>query len=624
LDKITTLKNIPQKLKPELVFVCLASVFGLAILFITPPFQVPDEPNHFYRAYQISEGKFIAEKQDNRLGGYIPKSLTKINNPFTYLFWNKRAKINKDIICNQFKKPLNANDKVFVDFPNTGLYSAVSYLPQATAIFVLRNFNLPPMYLFYGARLLALIFWVVSIFFVIRMLPFSKWLFTFIFLLPMSIYVNMSLSADVVSNILSFLVVAFILKIAYSVGKFNTVNYIGLLALVVLLALAKLVYTPLILLFLLIPVKKYSNKWTYYFQFGLLLIIALGVVLLWSSVIKNLYIPYRDYNQQFRDCGGILPVANMTEQLQYILTHKFYIIHVFKNSLIQSFGMYFDGYIGIFGWQDTRFPVWFIRISYILIFVVALFEVCETIKLKMYQRWLLLIIFLSIVSLVLVSQLLSWEKVGSNVISVIQGRYFIPVAPLLFLMFSNLSTKRFKMIVPLVFVFSVFSLLFTVKTLYSRFYSQPKMDLLTFKCSAETTSDDVYFVTNNPNVYLESAYSRSDEQKRNGNYSVKLASRYSYSFIYRILDVHEGDSIKIEVWRKNGGGGIDISGNADFSVQDTTSIESDSNGWNRLALNARVPKDMSKEIVTLCVYNNSDNVLYFDDFSVVYKRYSYK
>jgi uncharacterized membrane protein len=614
------LKDSLNNLKPEMFFACMASVFGLIVLFITPPFQVPDEPNHFYRAYQVSEGTLVAIQQDNRLGGYIPKSLPKISNSFTYLFWNKRAKINRKVILNQFDKPLGSNDKIFVDFPNTGLYSAVSYVPQSLAIFVLRNLNASPICLFYGARIFALLFWVVSIFFVIQMLPFSKWLFTFVLLLPMSIYINMSLSADVVSNILSFAVIAFILKVAYSGKAFGKRDYVVLLVLVVLLALAKLVYTPLILLFLLVPIRNYANKWGYCFQFGVLLLVTLSVLLFWSNEIRGLYIPYADYNKQFRDCGGILPVANMTEQLHYVLTHKFYILHVFKNSMIQSFGMYFGGYIGIFGWQDTRFPAWFIQMSYGMVLVVAILDVNRIVRIKLYQRGLLFLVFLIIISLVLLSQLLSWEKVGSSVVSVIQGRYFIPFAPLLFLLISNLFQKRVRFVIPLVVFVSVFNLSFTVATLYSRFYGQFQMDPLVFQCSAEQTSAGVYFTTSNPRVYVESAYSQSNEQRHSGSYSVKLSSGFSTGFVYRFLNVREGDSIRVEVWRKNGGGGIDITGRADFSVRDTTSIGRDSLGWNRLQLNVRVPKDMTREIVTLCVFNNSNNVVYFDDISVVYKR----
>ena len=120
----------------------------MAFLILTPPFQVPDEINHFYKSYQISDGHFISKTTNNRLGGYVPKSFVEITEPFLVLRGNMNAKIDYKRIFSQFTIPLNEDDKVFVDFPNTGLYSPVSYLPQAVSIFILKNLNVAPLYIF--------------------------------------------------------------------------------------------------------------------------------------------------------------------------------------------------------------------------------------------------------------------------------------------------------------------------------------------------------------------------------------------------------------------------------------------------------------------------------------------
>ena len=43
-------------LTPEKAYLFLGLIFGILFLMITPPFQVPDEPQHFYRAFHVSEG----------------------------------------------------------------------------------------------------------------------------------------------------------------------------------------------------------------------------------------------------------------------------------------------------------------------------------------------------------------------------------------------------------------------------------------------------------------------------------------------------------------------------------------------------------------------------------------
>ena len=67
-----------NKIAPQRFFLLTALTFGLLVIFITPPFQVPDEINHFYRAWQLSEGQFLPVKNDARVGGFIPKSVDSL------------------------------------------------------------------------------------------------------------------------------------------------------------------------------------------------------------------------------------------------------------------------------------------------------------------------------------------------------------------------------------------------------------------------------------------------------------------------------------------------------------------------------------------------------------------
>lgn len=379
------------KIKPEVFFVFVATLFGLVFLIITPPFQSPDEINHFYRAYQISEGHLKAVQQDNRVGGYIPQSLIQSTQPFLNLCFNKHVKTNFETIAKQLDTPLDAGNKVFIDFPNTSMYNPVSYIPQSVSIFILRKFDLPPLYLFYGARLFSLLFWVTSIFFAIKTLPFYKWLFTLLTLLPMSVFINMSLSADVATNFLSFLLMAYILKLAYSDQSRISITNFGILSLLVmLLAAAKLVYTPIALLYLLIPINKWPSRRAYYIQLGTLFILGSSTILFCSLAMNNLHIPYSDYNEQFRDGLPLIKCANMHEQMQYILSHGLYIFKVFINSMIHAFDMYYQGYIGTFGWLDSKLPNWFINLSYLVLIGVALADNTTTIRVKLRHKLIML------------------------------------------------------------------------------------------------------------------------------------------------------------------------------------------------------------------------------------------
>lgn len=457
-------------IKPEVFFIFLSSLFGLFFLVITPPFQIPDEINHFYRAYQISEGNWLADQKDQRIGGEIPKSLEKITAPFIYVRWNPNEKTTGKIILEQFKIPLQPDKKCFIDFPNTGIYAPVSYLPQTFFVFIFRKLELPPLYIFYLARLFTLAFWVLIIFLAIKLIPFYKWFFTLLALLPMSIFINMSLSADVVTNSLTFLFIAFIFHIIYVQQKLSIKTYSLILILSALIASAKLVYTPVVLLFLLIPREKFISRKAFYIQTGIIFIVVLCTGLALAKSMNTLYIPYEKYNPQYRDSATLIQCANMYKQMDYIMHHGIYLWHVFARSMVQTFDMYFKGYIGTFGWLDTQLPLWLICTAYAVLLITALADHNPHIRISLRYKSILFISTILSVALILLSLHLTWDCIGGDVIATIQGRYFIPVFPMLFIVLYNTSINYVRVVAPLVMTFTFFSLLFSTYILYLRYY----------------------------------------------------------------------------------------------------------------------------------------------------------
>jgi hypothetical protein len=69
------MKRIADWIRPDIVFLALAPLVGLACLILTPPFQVADEPSHFFRIVQIAEGGLVGERRGAEAGGDIPAGL---------------------------------------------------------------------------------------------------------------------------------------------------------------------------------------------------------------------------------------------------------------------------------------------------------------------------------------------------------------------------------------------------------------------------------------------------------------------------------------------------------------------------------------------------------------------
>ena len=69
------------KLQPHAVFLALTLTFGVAVMLLNPPFQAPDEGDHFYRAFQISEGGFVGQKGFGNAGGPLPVIAFRVADP---------------------------------------------------------------------------------------------------------------------------------------------------------------------------------------------------------------------------------------------------------------------------------------------------------------------------------------------------------------------------------------------------------------------------------------------------------------------------------------------------------------------------------------------------------------
>jgi len=610
-----------SKLKPENCFLIISLFFGILILFTTPPFQVPDEFNHFYRAYQISEGKLIGLKQDNRVGGYIPESLIKISEPFKTLSWNINRETSIEQINECFNIQLEPEKKVFVDFPNTGMYSPISYLPQALSIFFLRILNPPPLYIFYFARIFTLLFWSVFIYFSIKILPFFKWLFTLIALLPMSLFINSSLSADVISNIFSFLIISYILKLIFNNQIITKKNFIFVCILSIFLASAKLVYTPILLLYILIPKENFLNTMNKYLQISILFVISLFTMIFWSKIMNNLYVPYSLYNSQFRDGITLTQCSDMYKQMENIFENLFRTIQIFVNSIFHAFDMWFNGYIGTFGWLDTNLPQFFIYFSYIFIIVIALFDGRKDIVINKYQKIIFGTSMIITVVLILLTQHLTWNCIGGNLITTIQGRYFIPAFPLIFLTLYNSKLVKTDLVIPLVILFSIFGSLLTLNTLYNRYYVINEFNTSTITCDAEKKSDNNSFETNSNEIFLENGNTQNSENPRTGNFSAKLNSVNQFAFTYRMYNCKIGDIVKVSVWRFGNEGNIIISGeDNEFYYAQSTAIEKDSIGWEFLVLQQTIKNNMKNKEIGIYIYYDGLDSAYFDDFKIEYQK----
>ena len=182
---------------PHRFVLVIGLLFGGSLLVLSPPFSVPDELAHFQRAFHCSQGKLYACKRDGRTGDILPSSLAE-----TYVAIVDRAEDDEQFKISWAKIEkargisLDPQRQQFTAFANTALYSPVPYLPQSVAIWAARFGELSPLAMLYLARAANLIVYLLLAAAAVRLAPIHKWALALVALMPMSVYLAASLSAD--------------------------------------------------------------------------------------------------------------------------------------------------------------------------------------------------------------------------------------------------------------------------------------------------------------------------------------------------------------------------------------------------------------------------------------------
>jgi uncharacterized membrane protein len=423
LPVVTTNPQWWKAYRPEKVFLVIAIFFGFLYLFVTPPFQVPDEPYHFLCAWKNAEGQVFLEKKDGIVGAYFPDGLVKVAMSTSHLRWKPDEKITVDEILSLFELPLG-QQKTFVPMGSAG-YSPVPYLPQTAAILLAKPFGLRPLPLMYWVRIVNLLAWAGIIYAAIRITPIYPVLFMLLALTPMSLYEAASLSADAMTNGLALLTLCLVLRFAMNADSILPGKSIaGLMFLIVSLSLCKNVYFLFVFLFLLIPIRRFGSARRYAVLFGIAVLLAFLVTAGWSAVVAQSPALWR-------------PETNPSSKIASILNQPLAYAHLLFNSIWGLKWLMYKSFVGWFGWTDVLLGKWHTRSWMLLLVVFALAENRRDCQFTWSKKILCGLLFAVQIILIYTLLYLFWTPIDSAEIKGLQGRYFIPIAPLALLLLYN-------------------------------------------------------------------------------------------------------------------------------------------------------------------------------------------
>ena len=156
----------------------------------------------------------------------------------------------------------------------------------------------------------------------------------------------------------------------------------------------------------------------------------------------------------------------MSAQKLFVTEHPLAFFAAMMNSFAEYWLGYSISFIGMWGilWNVTLPPMFYLLYSMAIIF----FALSNGLSLKLGERALL--IFAAAVSTIgfFFFDYLIWSAVGGDIVAGVQGRYFIPIALMMFGALSILPPMRHKNLIAL--AAGVFSGVVMLLTNYIAFY----------------------------------------------------------------------------------------------------------------------------------------------------------
>lgn len=429
------------------MFLVLVIPFGVTMLLFANANMINDGDAHLPRAYHYAN-ILLGQGQDDT-GRTIRMRSDDVGIMYQSESLNARNAQNMYYIYENWKWFIKESEHIDgVPYRNAGRTNMIVYLPSVLGISLARILHLGTYPMIYLGKIFSFVFYIVGVYWAIKIVPIGKHLFLFIALLPISVQQATGITYDTFSFVILFLLISVILQMYYKEVDYKV--KVALVILAVLLGLCKGgIYTPVLLLLLGID-KCNFNGMKNKIAFIILTVVATSVVTLLSygSVICT-YIQKNDEEGIQITNDSLQFASEENEQLsvepygiRYVLTNPIDMTVLVINTFTEKIGLYIQGMLGAnVAWAVQTIPIWGYGMLGILIILckngIGEFQY----QIKMNHRILFFLAFILVVSAHLVLFLIETPRTYSYIWG-IQGRYFLPVIMLLFLASRNNSVEQ--------------------------------------------------------------------------------------------------------------------------------------------------------------------------------------
>jgi hypothetical protein len=437
-------------------FAVLGFLLGAAYALLMGPFRIPDESGHMYRSYLVSEGVCTGVPAIGALVDF--NHLDRF--PWTQLPPGATGHDLLKLVDDSQRRPLTLISLFYA----VNLYSCLPYIPSGAAFRAGRFFTGSPLTLLYLGRFANLLAFLLLVLLAMRLLPGFQLPIALLALMPMSLHQAASLSADGVTIGLSFVLTAWLLRIATAVpgAPLTRRDYLLLAAGMIVAGLCKS-NAGLAFLLILIPEARFPNRRTRWLAIAGLILLAYGTVGAWQLINQ----PNGEVYTTLKAAAGVY----LNDNAAAIFHRPFYFLgHVLHTIQWKTF-IYLEQFVGVLGWLEIRLPAWIVAAWLLMLGAVSVTNVALP-RLGRRGRLILIAIFLlNIASLLAAFWTTETPREMQKFYAIpIYGRYLIPFALLPMIAIAGLA-PRVRLLPKFALVFALLVNLVALRLVWNAYHA---------------------------------------------------------------------------------------------------------------------------------------------------------
>lgn len=409
--------------KVEQIFLFMGIIFGCVYMIVMPPFTTPDEAVHIDTTYYFSskllgqeavdENGYVLYREGDALYSHDAEHLPSVSS-YAKLFHNFFAMDHSEGTVTMQRGPL--------------AISWVAYIPQIIGVTLARLFHLGNIQMLLFGRLFALAFYLACMYLAIQIAPIGKELLMVAGLMPTTMQMVASFSYDSTVLALCFLYTGILLYLTLEAPRVQWYHWVILVVLFAWMSPIKVVYMCMAFTLLIMSKEKFTRGREKYL--GILAVVAVGAGMILMTRFSTV-------TAIGSSSGGMLQ-ETATYSIPYLMEHPIKIFTVLYGTIVGQGTYYLETMIGQYlGWLEITVPGYLIYGFFTLLVLAAIRKTEECQVLGAGQRLWIFLVIAGITVLVGAALLFDWTPIESTYVYGIQGRYLLPMLPLLLVLCKN-------------------------------------------------------------------------------------------------------------------------------------------------------------------------------------------